>query len=242
MTGNTGRDNQSRFLQKIYDTVPRHYRLVNSIITCGLDHKWRQKAAEECLADNPEKVLDTGCGTGDLTIELLRKSGGTVEITGIDFNRNMMQIAEKRIEKSGGGRLSFVSGDIADLPFPEEYFGSVGTAFAFRNMTYKNPMAERNIAEVLRVLKTGGRFVVVETSQPKPGLIKHLCHFYVRCFVFLAGALISGSRQAYRYLADSTVNYFTPEELKQFLQRAGFSRVNYYRLLFGAVSIHIAIK
>jgi demethylmenaquinone methyltransferase/2-methoxy-6-polyprenyl-1,4-benzoquinol methylase len=64
----------------------------------------------------------------------------------------------------------------------------------------------------------------------------------VRCFVFLAGALISGSRQAYRYLADSTVNYFTPEELKQFLQRAGFSRVNYYRLLFGAVSIHIAIK
>jgi len=243
MSGSNNEIARSQFLHEVFDAVPRHYRFVNSVITWGLDHKWRRQAAEECLVNKPGRVLDIGCGTGDLTIELLRKSGGIAEITGVDFNRNMMRIAEERVNKFGSGdKVSFVSCDVANLPFPEEYFESVGTAFAFRNLTYKNPMAKSNIAEILRVLKTGGRFVIVETSQPKPGLIKRLCHIYVCCFVFLAGALISGSRQAYHYLADSTVKYYTPEELKGFLLQAGFSKVSFYRLLFGAVSIHIAIK
>jgi len=243
MSSNAEEIAQNQFLHKVYDIVPRHYRLVNSVITWGLDRKWRRQAAKECLVNKPGKVLDIGCGTGDLTIELLLKSGEDVEITGVDFNRNMMRIAEERVEKSGyGSRVSFVSGEVANLPFPAEHFESVGAAFAFRNLTYKNPMAENNIAEVLRVLKTGGRFVTVETSQPKPGLIKYLCHIYVRCFVFLAGALISGSSQPYRYLVDSTVNYYTPEELRQILLQAGFSKVNFYQLFYGAASIHIAIK
>ena len=243
MSGSAEEVAQSQFLHKVYDTVPRRYRLVNSIITWGLDYKWRRQAAKECLVNKPGKVLDIGCGTGDLTIELISKSGEDVEITGVDFNRNMMRIAEERVEKlNRGSKVSFVSGDVANLPFPGDYFESVGTAFAFRNLTYKNPMAECNIAEVLRVLKIGGRLVILETSQPKPGLIRHVCHFYVRYSVFLAGALISGNSQPYRYLADSTVNYYTPEELKRILLQAGFNSVSFYRLFFGAASIHIAIK
>ncbi|UCG54631.1 MAG: ubiquinone/menaquinone biosynthesis methyltransferase [Dehalococcoidia bacterium] len=242
MTDNADRDNQSLFLQKIYDTIPRYYGPVNTIITWGLDRQWRLKTAEECLIDTPEKVLDISCGTGELTMELLRKSGRTIAIIGVDFNHNMIKIAEKKIKKSGSSRVSFVNSNIENLPFPEEYFDSIDAAFAIRNMTYKNPITKRNITEVLRVLKKGGRFVLLETSQPKPGLIKHLYHVYIRSFISLLGTLIYSSRQAYNYLVDSMINYFSPEELEQFLLQSGFSRVYFYRLLFGAVSIHIAIK
>jgi len=234
---------QSRFLRRVYAGIPRRYDIINHIMTWGLDRRWRRQAATECLVSSPERILDLGCGTGDFTIELARQAGGNSEIIGVDFSRSMLQIAEEKVKAvDKSSELAFISGDVADLPFPENYFDSVGTSFAFRNLTYNNPMFGQYIAEVLRVLRAGGRFVVLETSQPGTRFIKKLYHLYLRCFVFWLGYLVSGNREAYRYLVKSSINYYSPEELKKILVEAGFRQVCFRRLLFGAVSIHTAIK
>ncbi len=232
-----------QFLHKVYADIPRRYDLINRIMTFGMDAGWRRQAAAECLAGNPKKVLDLGCGTGDLILEMAKQAAENTEITGVDFSPCMLEIAKEKARGLADEKMPlFVSGDVSNLPFPADNFDSIGSSFAFRNMTYKNPAAEKHIAEVLRVTKPGGRFVVIETSQPKLWLIRKLNHLYLRGFVFWLGWLLSGNRAAYGYLVDSSVNYYSPEELKEKLLRAGFGRVSFKRLFFGAVSIHTAIK
>jgi demethylmenaquinone methyltransferase/2-methoxy-6-polyprenyl-1,4-benzoquinol methylase len=212
-------------------------------MTWGLDRRWRQMVVRKCLASQPGKVLDLCCGTGDLAVALTRLADNNTEVIGIDYSQPMLKIAARKAERvSGRAKLSFVTGDITNIPFPDEYFNCVGASFALRNLTYKNPLAGRYIAEVLRVLNTGGRFVILETSQPESSFIKKLYHLYLRSFVFSLGLLISGNRQAYRYLVDSATNYYAPEELQKILVEAGFRQVSCRRLLLGAVGIHIAIK
>ncbi|MDD5323689.1 MAG: class I SAM-dependent methyltransferase, partial [Methylococcales bacterium] len=139
-------------------------------------------------------------------------------------------------------RLSFVHGDADNLPFPGTSFDCVGISFAFRNLTYKNPLAQRHIAEVLRVLSPGGRFVIVETSQPKARLIRKLFHLYLSYFVFRVGYLLSGNKLAYHYLAESAARFRTPDELKKILIEAGFRQVSFRPLFFGTVGISVALK
>jgi demethylmenaquinone methyltransferase/2-methoxy-6-polyprenyl-1,4-benzoquinol methylase len=243
MVAYTDKATQSGFLHDVFTAVPPHYDLINHLMTWGLDVRWRQLAVRQCLASQPRRVLDLCCGTGDLAVNLARLAGNSTEVIGIDYSQPMLEIASKKAERMGDrGKLSFVFGDIASIPFPEAYFDCIGTSFAFRNLTYKNPLDGRYIAEVLRVLNTGGRFVIVETSQPKSRLIKKLYHLYLRYFVFRLGWLISGNREAYHYLADSAENHYSPEELKELLIKAGFRQVSFRRLLLGAASIHIAIK
>ncbi len=241
MTSYADKTIRSRPLYDMFTTVPYRYDLVNRVITWGLDNRWRRAAAEECLASQPRRVLDLGCGTGDLAINLARLAGDNVELAGIDFSQTMLELAAKKTEPLAR-KISFISGDAADLPFPDEYFDSVGISFAFRNLTYKNPLARRHIAEVLRVLSTGGRFVIVETSQPRSKLIRKLYHLYLRWFVLRVGYLLSGSRGAYHYLAESAARFYSPEELKEVLTGAGFRYVSYHSLFLGAISIHIATK
>ena len=227
----------------MFTAVPRRYDLINHIITWGLDKRWRGKAAKECLASQPGKVLDLCCGTGDLTINLARLAEDNVELTGIDYSQPMLEIATKKAESLARRRkIPFIYGDAANLPFPDGYFDCVGISFAFRNLTYKNPLARRHLAEVLRVLSAGGRYVIVETSQPKSRLIRKLYHLYLRWFVFRLGYLLSGNRQAYHYLAESAARFYTSEEVEEMLVTAGFRQVSFCRLFFGAAGIHVAVK
>ena len=137
---------------------------------------------------------------------------------------------------------SFISGDAAALPFPNGYFDCVGISFAFRNLTYKNPLALYHVSEVLRVLKPNGRFIIIESSQPRVKVLRILFHLYLRWFVLKLGSLISGNRGAYRYLAESATRFYTPLEIKQMLITAGFSDVSFCPFLFGVAGIHVATK
>jgi len=227
----------------MFTTVPRHYDLVNNVITWSLDERWRKKAATECLASQPEKALDLCCGTGDLAIYLAQLSQNNVELTGLDYSQPMLDIANAKAQKAGvENRISFIYGDAASLPFPDEHFDSVGISFAFRNLTYKNPLVTQYVAEVVRVLKPGGKFVIVETSQPRSKLIRKLFHLYLRWFAFGMGYLISGNKGAYYYLAESAARFYTPGEIEELLLSAGFRQVRYQPILFGAVGTHIAVK
>ncbi|MFC1871579.1 ubiquinone/menaquinone biosynthesis methyltransferase [Chloroflexota bacterium] len=234
---------ESMPLHGMFTVLPPRYDLVNRVITWGQDVRWRRQAAAECLVMKPRQVLDLGCGTGDLAVELARQAAPGVEVTGIDYSQPMLELAARKAARLAPARkLAFVLGEAAELPFPDGDFDCVGISFAFRNLTYKNPLLKQHVAEVFRVLRNGGRFVIVETSQPGVGLIRWLYHRYLHWFVYPLGYLLSGNKGAYRYLVESAARFYTSEELKEILLTAGFSRVLYHPRLFGAVGIHVAIK
>ena len=243
MKGNIKKVNQSKPLHRMFTAVPPRYDLINTLITWGLDRWWRRKAARECLTSPLGEVLDLCCGTGDLAINLARLGQNGISVVGIDYSRPMLELANKKATSSTGRRqVSFLYGDAAALPFCEGSFGCVGVSFAFRNLTYKNPLTQRCLAEVLRVLKNGGRFIVVETSQPRVKLIRKLYRRYLRWFVSPLGSLLSGNKGAYRYLAESASHFYRAEEVTELLLQTGFSEVSYRPLFFGVAGIHVATK
>ena len=223
--------------------VPPRYDLINRLITWGQDNTWRLLAARECLGSSPERLLDICCGTGKLAIDMAGIADSSIRIVGVDFSLPMLELAVTEAGRSNSGeRVSFVHGDAAALPFPDGHFDCVGIAFAFRNLTYKNPLTLRYLAEIVRVLRPGGRFVIVESNQPRGRLIRKLFHLYLRTFVFRIGYLLSGNRGAYRYLAESAARFYTPDKLGNLLLSSGFSRFLSRPLMFGTVAIHIAVK
>ncbi len=230
-------------LRGMFTAIPHRYDLVNHIITWGLDKRWRRKAARECLTSQPGKVLDLCCGTGDLVINIARLADNEVELVGIDYSQPMLEIATKKAKLLAKGRkISFTYGNAADVPFPNGYFNCIGISFSFRNLTYKNPLAPRHIAEILRLLSNGGRCVIVETSQPSSKLIRKLFHLYLRWFVSKVGHLFSGNKGAYQYLSESAAQFYSSEELKEILVTAGFRQVSFRPLSFGVVGIYVAVK
>jgi len=206
-----------------------------------MDKKWRLRAAHQCLVDQPHFILDLACGTGDLTVDLTTMTTNNTEITGLDFSEPMLEIARRKVEASGK-KVKFVIGDAANLPFDNNYFDCVGISFAMRNLTFRHPNTALHLTEVLRVLKPGGKFVIVESSQPANRLLRILDHLYVSIFVYPVGWLLSGNNNAYNYLRISATNYYSAEELKNLLLKSGFGKVYYHRLFFGAAAIHEAVK
>ncbi len=232
-----------RPLHGMFTAVPPSYDLINHVVTLGLDRRWRRLVAKVCLEESPLRVLDLGCGTGDLTIHLALRAEKDTEITGLDYSLPMLERAWWKAGRAGlGGRVKFVHGEATRLPFPDGYLDCVGISFAFRNLTYKNPLRLPHLAEVRRVLRPGGRYVIVESSQPANRIIRTLFHLYMRIVAQSVGTLISGNRSAYRYLAESMSRFHTPKEVIETLLKAGFSDVAYRPLLFGIVGIHVATK
>jgi demethylmenaquinone methyltransferase/2-methoxy-6-polyprenyl-1,4-benzoquinol methylase len=234
---------EKRPLYTIFTAVPPHYDLINRIFTFGLDDRWRRRAAQTCLNSNPKLVLDLCCGTGDLAVWLARLATPDTRIIGIDYSQPMLSKArEKATRRPLNTNLQFIHGDVGDMPFPDGFFDIIGISFAFRNLTYKNPKTQKYLSEVVRVLKPGGEFVIVESSQPRNKLIRTIAHAYLRMFVYKLGSWISKNRPAYKYLTESARNFYTAEELSNLLVNAGFKSVEINRLFFGAAAIHRAVK
>ena len=230
-------------LHNMFTAVPPRYDLVNHIITLGMDTGWRKLAARKCLEGKPQHILDIGCGTGDLAINIAKKAPEKTEITGLDYSQPMLDIAKQKAEKARvAGRIVFLSGDAAQLPFKDNSYDCVGISFAFRNLTYNNPLCYPHLAEVLRVLKPGGRYVIVESSQAENGFIRWVQHLYLRGFVGPVGMWLSGNKGAYNYLAESASRYYMPRQVKALLMKAGFKEIRYRPLFFGAAGLHVAFK
>jgi demethylmenaquinone methyltransferase/2-methoxy-6-polyprenyl-1,4-benzoquinol methylase len=233
---------QKKPLYGIFTDIPYRYDLVNRLVTWGMDKLWRKKAAKQCLFARPKRALDLCCGTGDLAITIAGLADYPVEVKGLDYSQPMLDIAVLKASLLKARTISFTQGDASKLPYGDEYFECIGISFAFRNLTYKNPLTTNHISEILRVLKPGGRCVIAESSQPKSKLIRAIYHFYMRQYVYRIGSLISGNKTAYRYLAESASRYYAPEELKELLIKAGFYKVSYQPLFLGAAGIYVATK
>jgi demethylmenaquinone methyltransferase/2-methoxy-6-polyprenyl-1,4-benzoquinol methylase len=231
----------ARPLYEMFNTVPRHYDILNKLMTLGLDKNWRDSAAQACLTSSPERILDICCGTGDLAHTLSLIKNHKTRIFALDYSKLMLDIANSKT-KLLSDKPAFMIGDASRLPFLDGSFDCVGISFAFRNLTYKNPKISNHLAEIYRIIKPGGRFVIVESSQPKSSMIRKLFHIYLRFYVAKIGTLISGNKGAYNYLAESARHFYNPEEIADMLHKTGFARVDYEPLFFGAAGIHIAVK
>ena len=232
----------SRPLYKIFTAVPPSYDIINRIFTLTLDERWRKRAAKECLAGGPARVMDLCTGTGDLAIRLAGMSKGAVEITGYDYSAPMLEIARQKSAKRGQEKIVYLQGDAAAMPFPDGHFDSIGIAFAFRNLTFQNFDTPKFLAEINRELKPGGRFVIIESSQPQWGWLRALFRVYTRLFVYRMGGLISGNKPAYKYLSYSVIHYYYPEEICDLLKQYGFTDVAFRRLSGGVAALHVAVK
>jgi len=232
---------RGRPLQKMFNRVPKHYDFLNRLLTLRLDEYWRKKAVDRILLEQPERVMDLGTGTGDMAVRVARKDHA-IQVVGYDFSASMLEVAREKALKAGLGNVDFIEGDAASMPFEKDHFDVVGISFAFRNITFKNPYTEQYLRETLRTLKPGGKFVIVESSQPRSKLMRSLFHFYLHHVVSGIGGRISRSKGAYHYLAYSARNFYTRDELTRLLEKHGFTGIGHRPMLFGAAAVTVAAK
>jgi len=223
----------------MFSGVSSSYDIINRLLSFGFDQIWRKRAAHECLKHAQERVLDLCCGTGDLAIRLSKKASPEITVFALDFSEGMLETAKKKAGKRNLNNIDFYHADAAVMPFPDGFFDSIGIAFAFRNLTYHNPDRSKFLREIHRVLKPGGRFVIIETSQPDNKLIRKLFHIYLEVIVPAIGGLISGKYGAYKYLGHSASNYYHNKDIKDLLLNAGFNYVEQKPFFSGTLSLHI---
>jgi len=226
-------------IKKIFSEVPQTYELVNHVLTFGLDIFWRRKAAKMATEGRVSRLLDICSGTGETAVNLLHLTEDGTKVVAADFSDPMIR---KLAEKPESNRILLTLADASSLPFPDNTFDAVTISFATRNISGSDDFRTKCFSEFHRVLKPGGVFVNIETSQPPSRFIRKLFHRYVRAFVRPMANSISGSKTSYAYLANSILNFCDAEELSDSIRQAGFSQVEFDLLLFGIVAVHKATK
>lgn len=212
----------------MFDRVARRYDLINSVLSAGTDAGWRRRAARETGLAAGDSAIDVACGSGKLTAELVRLTGPEGRVVGLDFSPQMLEVARRRHPA-----LKFIEGDALGLPFDDSSFDASTIAFGLRNLA--DPI--RGLREMLRVVRPGGRAVVLEFVHPPPGPIGVGYRVYLRTLLPLIGGVLSGDRLAYRYLSDTIGSYRTPDELRKMAVAAGWSEVRYHGLAVGTVGL-----
>jgi len=222
----------------VFSHIARRYDLMNSVMSFGLHHVWRRRTVAEAGLTPGCTVLDVAAGTGDLALALAR-TGLPSKVVATDFVSEMLDIARaKAVGWSGPTELEFEIQDGQALTFPDASFDVVTVSFGVRNM----PDRAAAFSESLRVLKDGGRYLILEFSAPRSALFRPLFKLYTGVIVPLLGAVIAGDRASYQYLNDSIMQFPAPELLGDELCAAGFSQVRWVPMLFGAVNLHVATK
>jgi len=213
---------------------------VNHILTLGMDIRWRARAAAIAAAGaEPGEWVDMCTGTGEMAVYLKRLAPEGTRVRGVDMSRAMLAEARGKPEAEG---IDFMRAGIADLPFPDESIDLITMSFATRNVNLSREALVRAFAELHRVLRPGGLFVNLETSQPPSVFVRKCFHLFVSLLVKPVGSLISGSSVAYAYLSRTIPRFYTAEDLAAIMSEAGFDGVCFGRLFLGAAAIHQARK
>jgi demethylmenaquinone methyltransferase / 2-methoxy-6-polyprenyl-1,4-benzoquinol methylase len=219
-------------VNRMFDRVAKQYDLLNSVMTAGLHHRWRQRAAARAGVGAGDSALDICCGTGDLALELAGRVSPGGHVVGCDFSEPMLDLAREKAERAAAG-VRFEWADALELPYDGERFDAVTVGFGVRNLAD----LDRGLREMARVLKPGGRAVILEITQPvRPPLSMFYSLWFDR-IVPLLGAF-SSDPEAYSYLPESVRSFPSPAGLAQRMDRAGFERIRYTVLAGGIIAIH----
>jgi demethylmenaquinone methyltransferase/2-methoxy-6-polyprenyl-1,4-benzoquinol methylase len=219
----------------MFDRIARRYDLLNRVLSLGLDRRWRRKAAAALELGDRARVLDLACGTGDLALAILARHP-TARVTGVDPSHAMLDIAGAKATRRGVA-LSLEAGIAEELPFDDAAFDGVSIAFGLRNV----PDRERALREMARVVRPGGRVVVLELGEPRGRVLGPIARFHIHRVVPRLGAFLSGARE-YRYLEKSIAAFPPPDEVVAMMRRAGLSPHEPRPLAFGACHLFAAEK
>lgn len=225
-------------VKALFSDIARKYDLGNQLISFGLHNRFKRKALLELNLKPGHKLLDLCTGTGDMSFLAYQMFPG-ITVCGIDFSEKMIEVARERLHNMllAKSKIEFLVADATNLPFSDESFDSAVTAFGLRNIGDKKSYFK----EACRVLKPGGKLVVLEFSHPDDSLFKTAYKFYLKYLVPFLGYVSSGNFQAYKYLTDSIFNYSRISEIKKLAEEAGFT-FKFKKFLFGFLSLYICTK
>ena len=222
---------------QMFDTISGNYDNLNRVISFGIDIKWRKKVLQIVSQSNPKIILDIATGTGDLAI--LMAQTNAEKIIGLDISAGMLEVGEKKIAaKNLSNTIEMILADSENMPFEDNHFDAITVAFGVRNFE----TLEKGLAEILRVLKPNGVFVILETSVPEKTPYKQGYNFYSKNILPIIGKLFSKDNVAYGYLSESAAAFPYCEALNNILRKIGFIDVVALPQTFGVATIYTASK
>ncbi|MCX6057602.1 MAG: ubiquinone/menaquinone biosynthesis methyltransferase [Chloroflexi bacterium] len=226
MSNLTGTE-RSKYVQSMFTKIAHRYDLMNRLMTGGQDIRWRKQVIKLARLTPNAALLDLGTGTGDLAREALLQQP-QAKVTAADFTIEMMRVGNKN------GNLEWSAADALNLPFKNITFDAVVSGFLMRNVTD----IQQALKEQYRTLKPGGRIVILDTTRPKKNLLSPFIWLHMHFIIPTIGGLLSGERDAYNYLPDTTENFLTAEQLAARMIAVGFKKVDFKRMMFGTIGIH----
>ncbi len=222
----------------VFDSVAKNYDIMNDVMSMGLHRIWKKVALDTSGVRAGHRVLDLASGTGDLAARFSAMVGAQGKVVASDINPNMLKVGRERLTDRGiVGNIEYVQADAEALPFPDNYFNFASISFGLRNVTHK----EAALASLYRVLKPGGRLMVLEFSKPLEAL-KPIYDTYSFKLLPLMGRLIANDEDSYRYLAESIRMHPDQETLKGMMVEAGFERCEFMNMSGGIVALHKGYK
>ena len=220
-------------VNRMFDRIAGRYDLLNSVMTAGLHHRWRERAADRAALRPGGSALDVCCGTGDLTLELASRVAPGGHVVGCDFSEPMLDLAREKAAERAAAGVRFEWADALELPYDGERFDAVTVGFGVRNLAD----LDRGLREMARVLKPGGRAVILEITQPTRPPLSLFYSLWFDRVVPLLGSL-SSNPEAYSYLPESVRSFPSPRGLAEKMDSAGFEDIRYTVLAGGIIAIH----
>ncbi|TVR77667.1 MAG: bifunctional demethylmenaquinone methyltransferase/2-methoxy-6-polyprenyl-1,4-benzoquinol methylase UbiE [Saprospirales bacterium] len=219
---------------RMFDNIAWKYDFLNRFLSLGIDKRWRKKAIRRLNSHQPEYILDVATGTGDVAIEIARQFPNA-EIKGVDISQKMLDIGNKKLEKRGLlDKIELVFGDSENLSFSDHTFDAVTVAFGVRN--FEN--LEKGLKEIYRVLKPGGRVVILEFSRPRMFPLKQIFNTYFKYILPTIGRLTSRDPKAYKYLYESVQVFPDYDRFTSVLMKCGYTNSEYKILTTGICCIY----
>ena len=228
-------------VRKMFDSIAGDYDRLNHILSLDVDKSWRKKAVKEIVggSGDPLRILDMACGTGDFSMAIARDAVPGSRITGADISEGMLAGGRKKVEAAGlCDMISLEAGDCEHLDFPDGSFDRVSIAFGIRNFEH----IDKGLSEMYRILRPGGKAVILELSVPGNPVLLAAYKLYFLHLLPVIGGLVSGDKDAYRYLPASVLGFPAPEKFKGMMREAGFSDVRATAMTFGICRMFTGIR
>lgn len=229
---------KGRGVRQMFDDIAYRYDLLNRLLSFGIDRRWRRFAVSQLSIPKNGRVLDIATGTCDVALEVAEQTDPSVMIVGEDFTQGMLVQGQPKLKESPhGSRIMLVNAPCEEIPHPDECFDGITIAFGIRNVVDR----QAGLNEMYRVLKPGGRAVILEFSSPRSQLFRKLYYFYFQKILPTIGGLLS-KRSAYQYLPDSVIEFPGQDEFSRMMGEAGFQRVQYVDQTFGIATVYVGDK
>jgi len=223
----------------VFHSVAAKYDLMNDLMSGGVHRLWKRFTIEASAVRPGHRVLDIAGGTGDLAAKFSRLVGSNGQVILADINSSMLQVGRDKLTDSGiVGNVAYVQANAESLPFPDNYFDCITIAFGLRNVTHK----DKALASMLRILKPGGRLLILEFSKPTHTVLEKVYDRYSFSVLPFMGKLIADDPDSYRYLAESIRMHPDQQALRAMMENAGFVSCTYHNMTGGVVALHIGEK